>query len=304
MKKFNYIFFSLLALLFVTSCEEPQDKNPVLQTPTKFVLNNPVMSTQYIELTPTTTVNLSCSQPDYGYASAANYYAQVSFTEDFAEFAEVNENPYTNCAKMEVSGEELAMAMCKLRGVTTEESYVDEPACPLFVRLRAEIKGAPQQSAIVSNVVVLNQVKAYYAVKLPGYIYLVGQPSGWNEPSAGNAAHYENWKLLEAEDAIGSKVYSGTFEVAAGQATFRFYRKLQGWDAKDENDIIYSLGLKEADEATNVEFTDGLYTSPIVDGKGSFSFPDWAGGKMKITVDMSSLNKEKRDFKVTIQVVE
>ena len=108
MKKFNYIFFSLLALLFVTSCEEPQDKNPVLQTPTKFVLNNPVMSTQYIELTPTTTVNLSCSQPDYGYASATNYYAQVSFTEDFAEYAEVNENPYTNCAKMEVSGEELA----------------------------------------------------------------------------------------------------------------------------------------------------------------------------------------------------
>ena len=84
MKKFSYIFFSLLALLFTTSCEEPQDKNPVLQTPTKFVLNNPVMSTQYIELTPTTTVNLSCSQPDYGYSAAASYYAQVSFTEDFA----------------------------------------------------------------------------------------------------------------------------------------------------------------------------------------------------------------------------
>ena len=151
MKKFNYIFFSLLALLFATACEEPQDVNPVLQTPTKFVLNNPVMSTQYIELTPTTTVNMTCSQPDYGYAAAANYYAQVSFTEDFAEWAEVNENPYTNCGKIEMSGEELAMAMCKLRGVTTEESYVDEAACPLYVRLRAEIKGAPEQSAIISH---------------------------------------------------------------------------------------------------------------------------------------------------------
>ena len=269
MKKFNYIFFSLLALLFATACEEPQDVNPVLQTPTKFVLNNPVMSTQYIELTPTTTVNMTCSQPDYGYAAAANYYAQVSFTEDFAEWAEVNENPYTNCGKIEMSGEELAMAMCKLRGVTTEESYVDEAACPLYVRLRAEIKGAPEQSAIISNVVVLSQVKAYYAVKLPGYIYLVGQPSGWNEPSAGNAAHYENWKLLEAEDAIGSKIYSGTFEVAAGQATFRFYRKLQGWDALDDNGVIYSIGLQVEDKAMDVAFTDGIFSSAIVDGKGS-----------------------------------
>lgn len=297
MKKFNYIFFSLLALLFATACEEPQDVNPVLQTPTKFVLNNPVMSTQYIELTPTTTVNMTCSQPDYGYAAAANYYAQVSFTEDFAEWAEVNENPYTNCGKIEMSGEELAMAMCKLRGVTTEESYVDEAACPLYVRLRAEIKGAPEQSAIISNVVVLSQVKAYYAVKLPGYIYLVGQPSGWNEPSAGNAAHYENWKLLEAEDAIGSKIYSGTFEVAAGQATFRFYRKLQGWDALDDNGVIYSIGIQVEDKAMDVAFTDGIFSSAIVDGKGSLNFPGWEGGKMKMTVDLNS-------YKVTVQVVE
>lgn len=297
MKKFNYIFFSLLALLFATACEEPQDVNPVLQTPTKFVLNNPVMSTQYIELTPTTTVNMTCSQPDYGYAAAANYYAQVSFTEDFAEWAEVNENPYTNCGKIEMSGEELAMAMCKLRGVTTEESYVDEAACPLYVRLRAEIKGAPEQSAIISNVVVLSQVKAYYAVKLPGYIYLVGQPSGWNEPSAGNAAHYENWKLLEAEDAIGSKIYSGTFEVAAGQATFRFYRKLQGWDALDDNGVIYSIGLQVEDKAMDVAFTDGIFSSAIVDGKGSLNFPGLEGGKMKMTVDLNS-------YKVTVQVVE
>ena len=74
MKKFSYIFIGLLALLFATACEEPQDVNPVLQTPTKFVLNNPVMSTQYIQLTPTSTVNLSCSQPDYGYAAAATTF--------------------------------------------------------------------------------------------------------------------------------------------------------------------------------------------------------------------------------------
>lgn len=305
MKKLNYILFSLLALLFVTSCEEPQDENPVLQTPTKFVLNQPVMQTQYIELNPTMTVALTCSQPNYGYASAAKYYAQVALTEEgFATdstYAEVNENPYTDCSNIQVSGEELAQAINKLRGVESEETYQDLPAAPIYVRLRAEIPGAKEASTITSNIVKFEQVKIYYSVKLPGYIYLVGACTGWNTPDEGGIAHYNNFKLLEAENAIGSKIYSGTFEVAAGQATFRFYRKLKGWDAVDEDGVIYSLGLIVDDNATDVAFDEnGIFSAPIVNGKGSLNFPDWKGGKMKITVDLA----KKDNYKVTIQVVE
>ena len=297
MKKLNYILFSLLAVLFATSCEDPKEVNPVLNTPTEFVLNTPVMQNQYIELTPETCVKLTASQPNYGYAAAADYYVQVSLTEDFADFAEVNEEPYHNLGNIEVNGDELAMAICKLRGIAAKEDYTDEPARTIYLRLRAEVKAMAEQSAIISNVVSLTQVKEYFALKLPGYIYLIGACGGWTGPDAGAAETLASWRLFEADDAIGSKIYSGTFEVAAGQATFRFYRKLQGWDALDENGVIYSIGLKEADEATDVAFTDGIFSSAIVDGKGSLNFPGWEGGKMKMTVDLNS-------YKVTVQVVE
>lgn len=294
MKKLNYILFSLLAVLFATSCEDPKEENPVLNTPTEFVLNTPVMQNQYIELTPETCVKLTASQPNYGYAAAADYYVQVSLTEDFADFAEVNEEPYHNLGNIEVNGDELAMAICKLRGIAAKEDYTDEPARTIYLRLRAEVKAMAEQSAIISNVVSLTQVKEYFALKLPGYIYLIGDCGGWTSPDAGNAETLVPWKLFEADDAIGSKIYSGTFEIEAGKAKFRFYTELTGWDGGA------SIGSQEEDNPIDVEMNaDGIYSGPAVKGKGSFNFPAWEGGKMKITVDLA----KKNNYKVTMQKV-
>lgn len=294
MKKLNYILFSLLAVLFATSCEDPKEENPVLNTPTEFVLNTPVMQNQYIELTPETCVKLTASQPNYGYAAAADYYVQVSLTEDFADFAEVNEEPYHNLGNIEVNGDELAMAICKLRGIAAKEDYTDEPARTIYLRLRAEIKAMAEQSAIISNVVSLTQVKEYFALKLPGYIYLIGACGGWTGPDAGAAETLASWRLFEADDAIGSKIYSGTFEIEAGKAQFRFYTELTGWDGGA------SVGAQEEDNPVQVEFdAEGIYAGPAVKGKGSFEFASWEGGKMKITVDLAKEN----NYKVTMQKV-
>ena len=293
MKKLNYILFSLLAVLFASSCEDPKEVNPVLQTPTDFVLNIPVMQNQYIELTPESCVKLTASQPNYGYAAAADYYVQASLTEDFAEFVEVNEEPYHNLGNIEVNGDLLAMAICKLRGIKTAEDYTDVPADKVYFRLRAEIKAVAEQSTILSNIVSLNLVKHYFALKLPGYIYLIGQPGGWTGPDAGAAETLAPWRLYEADDAIGSKIYSGTFEIAAGQAQFRFYTELTGWDGGA------SIGSQEEDNPIDVEMNaDGIYSGTAVKGKGSFNFPAWEGGKMKITVDLSGAS-----YKVTMQAV-
>ncbi len=298
MKKFSYILFGLLGLLMAaTACEEPADENPVLQKPTKFELNTPVMSTQYIELTATSTIKLTCSQPDYGYAAAANYYAQIALSEDGfnneATYKEINENPYTDCANIELVGEEVAIAICNLRGITTEEGYTDEPARKIYVRLRAEIPGDPETSSIVSNVVVLEQVKGYFALKLPGYIYLIGDCGGWTGPDAGNAASLAGWRLFEAADAIGSKVYTGTFQIEAGKATFRFYTELTGWDGGA------SVGAQVEDNPVVCEMEGGIYSGLAVAGKGSFQFPTWEGGLMKITVDLANANS----YRVTMEAV-
>ncbi len=286
MKKFSYIIFSLIGILFATaSCDSPMDENPVLKTPTKFVLNTPALADQYVQLSPTGTVNLTFSQPDYGFAAIADYFAQISLTEDFKEFVEVNSEPSHLC-DMDVSSANIAEGICKLRGITTEEGYTDEPAREVYFRIRSTIKNADvEQSTILSNVVKMNKIKGYFALKLPGYIYLVGEPEGWAGPTAGNKAHYDEWRLFESTDAVGSKIYSAEFDIPADKASFRFYTALTGWDAD-------SYGSQEEDNPLDFEFdADGVYVGPIVKGKGSLRFPSWTGGKMLITVDMAKASK-------------
>ena len=73
---------------------------------------------------------------------------------------------------------------------------------------------------------------------------------------------------------------------------FRFYTALTGWDAD-------SYGSQADDNPIDCALDGGVYNGPIVKGKGSFNFPNWEGGKMKITVDLAKEN----NYKVTMQKV-
>lgn len=277
-KHLNILLLLAVALLGLSSCED--DKDPVLQKPTTFVLNTPATAALYYTLTPDGTIGFTFSQPDYGNPIVANYYVQVSLTEDFANFEEL-EDAYTKCV-IDVPDQDIAAAICKLRGITKESEYTDEPARAVYFRIRSVANPKDENSVILSNVVKLDQVKGYYYLPLPGVIYLVGAPSGWVEPSAGNADKYEGWTLSEDENAIGSLVYSGTFDIAAGQAQFRFYTKLSGWDEGD------SYGSQTDDNPVDITWDAATgWNGSLVKGKGSFNIPDWAGGKIHMVVDMS-----------------
>ncbi len=284
MKKLYIFFACAAALLGVSSCS--QDTDPVYHAPTTFVMNTPALQEQYLELTEDGTFELTCSQPDYGYSAITNYSVEVSLTEDFAKY-EVLTPTEPTVARMTLKDSDLAIALCNLYGFTTEDNYQDLDADRVYFRTVAELSGV-EGSQITSNVVYLNKVKFYLAVATPGYIYLVGAPEGWAGPSESNATHYADWRLFEANDAIGSKIYSGTFDIPAGSAMFRFYTALTGWDTDsygaqvDDNPIEYSI--------------DGIFSNTLVKGKGSFSFPNWQGGQMTIIVDMSIEN----NYTVTI----
>lgn len=271
------------SLLGVASCS--QDRDPVLQMPTKFELNTPAMQDQYIELQSGNTLELVASQPDYGYSAVAQYSAEMSLTEDFAT-AYALESVDKTLARMNLSQEAVATGICELLGVTDEDTYnakFPNGMTPQKVYFRAicELDGV-DGSRIVSNVVSYNNLKGYLAVPVPGYIYLVGSPEGWAGPTESNAAHYADWRLFEPADAIGSHVYSGVFDMPAAPM-FRFYTALTGWDAD-------SYGFMADDNATDFpEFSDGTFTSTIVKGKGSFNFPNFPGGKMTVVVDMSDM---------------
>ena len=280
MKRFSYILFGILGLvLSAVSCNGPEEENPVLNKPTKLILNTPAFQKQYIDLQATPTVNLTCSQPEYGFPAAASYFAQVSLTEDFTDFIEIDE-AYSKC-DMDVNAEAIAQAICKLRGVTSEDDYTDEPARTVYFRVRVKILDY-EETNIISNVVSCEKVKGYFALKLPGYIYLVGAPEGWSGPTEGNKDHYSQWRLFESTEAIGSKICSGVVDIPAGKFMFRFYTALNGWE-KD------SYGIQEADSPMDITLEDGVYSGALVKGKGSYNVPDFAGGSVKITVNMNTM---------------
>jgi len=284
MKKIAILLAAAGAVFGLASCS--QDRDPVLQMPTSYTLNVPAMQDQYIDLTAGQTIQLVSSQPDYGMALIANYSAQMSLTEDFAQAYDLTPVKKT-LAKMDIKQEDVALGVMELSGVTDEATFAQVypdglDYMKIYFRAVSEVPDV-EGTKIVSNVVYYNYLKPYFAVPVPGYIYLVGKPEGWAGPTESNAAHYESWKLFEPKDAIGSKVYSGVFDIPAGSAMFRFYTALTGWDAD-------SYGSQEADAAIDFpDFTSGTFTSPIVKGKGSFNFPNWPGGKMTITVDMSDM---------------
>lgn len=123
----------LLAVVVFGLCSCEDDKDPVLQKPTEFVLNQPATSELYYALNPTATLNLTFSQPNYGPGIIAKYFVQVSLTREFTDFVQLSEE-YTTCS-VNVPESSIAEAMCKLRGVTNEDNYTDEPARPVYFRV-------------------------------------------------------------------------------------------------------------------------------------------------------------------------
>ena len=283
MKKLSIFLVSMAAVLGFTSCE--QDRDPVYHAPTTFELNQPALQNQLIVLSEDGTFELVAkAQPDYGYSAVTQYGAIVSLTPDFTETREIQASTQS---KMVFSSAKLAMAICELKGFESEEDYVDEDPIPVYFRGVAYLDGVESSRIVSSNYVSLNQVKYYYAVPSAGFIYLVGGPTGWNEPSAGNKAHYENWKLKEDDDNMGSKIYKGTFNIPAGEQYFRFYVELSGWGNDGE---LPSIGPNAVDGVnTPIEWVDGSFSGSAVPGKGSWVTPsDWEGGDITMVVNLSN----------------
>lgn len=106
----------------------------------------------------------------------------------------------------------------------------------------------------------------------PAVIYIIGACQGWN-------INGDTMALNETE--VGSKIYTGSYEIAADEFTFRFYTALGDWEA-------HSIGSLEsgADEDMDIDFP---FEGPLYDGKGKFHVPDWPGGNVNITVDLNEM---------------
>jgi hypothetical protein len=283
------MLFAAFGMLF-TACDSDRDDNPTLglnHTATEFVVNTSALADQYIQLTPDNTVNLTWTQPNYGVNTVVNYKVQVGLKENGTEkWGDYLETGFTSC-NVNISGEEIAKAICKLDGFKTEDDYVDMGFREVVMRVAASIKTTSSQlvegTDILSNTVSFKHLAAYCMVPTKGTLYVIGSCCGWPEPSGSNKQTLIDggWYITETE--IGSNIFKGVVDMPEGDLTFRFYSKLTGWGSDDDPEG--SIGQQAKDESKDYTLP---HSGSCMPGKGSWSFPGFAGGKLDITVDLNN----------------
>lgn len=124
-------------------------------------------------------------------------------------------------------------------------------------------------------------------------IYLVGDFTGWREPSAENADYYQDWALTETTP--GSGIFKGTFNIPEGSwenaAYFRPYHMLAGWDKNYMGSIGFYSNM--ADHLDVVFNADGHAEAQLTFGcDGSVVLGNWTGGEVTFTFDMNTMRFE------------
>lgn len=164
------------AALFFASCDDDRGDNPTLNTdnmPTSFVLNVPAYAANNTyDLAKSTSVNLTCSQPDYGGEPlAVTYSAQVSIDPNFTEYTQLA-TTYTT-ANMDVSATEMNNAIVKLYQAAHNGDDPSGIVQPIYVRLNATLSNYSKATCL-SNIIELPKVVVNYLAELPTNIYLNG----------------------------------------------------------------------------------------------------------------------------------
>ena len=175
----------MMGMVMFAACSDDHDDNPTITTPTEFVLNTPAIASNNIDLAHSSTLQLTCSQPNYGFPAATKYNVQISLKEDMSDCATIDQNFYS--AKADVDASLLAATLTNLE-LNAGKTEADFPMdIPVYVRMRAvmttetgdEIKGTD----ILSNVVTLSNVHLLYSlapVTVPAHLYVVGNFCGWD----------------------------------------------------------------------------------------------------------------------------
>lgn len=175
----------MMGLVMFTSCEDDNDSNPIVKTPTEFRLNTPALAATNIDLTNSSAIVFTCSQPNYGFPASTVYKVQVSLKEDMTDFVELDQSfPNTVC---NVDAAMLASTLTTME-LNAGKSEADFPMdVKVYVRMRAFMTtdtGEPvADTEILSNVICLESVHLNYAlapVTMPEHLYVVGNFCGWD----------------------------------------------------------------------------------------------------------------------------
>lgn len=203
----KYILGAFCAIAFgLSSCTETWDDSPVLKTydkvQTASFLNEPQMKSAPVMITESnnkSNLNLTCSQPDFGYAAAAAYQVQMSLTPEFTDYQEIRQRFY-NCAQINPLYSDVASAIEYLSGVRSEAD-LPLPYQKVYVRLKAFVPQDPDHTTFLSNVVSYDAISADYLAiwvgGVPVNIWVRGGMNDWGAgPFVAGATEAAEWQLV------------------------------------------------------------------------------------------------------------
>lgn len=282
MKRFYIIASLLIGAAAFSACEQKLAE-PVLNEPTKFVLNNPVHQNSSLDLTKSDFIELVCSQPDYGFTAATTYQVQVSLDGKFetpfdakqitGDYVTVDVD-FTN-TRIQLDAEDMAVAITQLRSVvlTAEKPEITEDEMramfpfetSAYVRLKASLTNSGK-GEIYSNVVTFANMNVPYSlpeVFVPKEYYIVGQYNDWDWASA--------FSFVPAYDnATDGKGKEGTFWriIYLPEGGFKM-NSSKAWDGGEvgyvKDDPLYTYvdnaksGLTASDDGNMVVTKAGWY---------------------------------------------
>ncbi len=209
MKNIYSILVLMAGFLCFTACEDDRDSNPTLQEPTVFKLNTPAYADAPYDLEKSTVIELTCSQPDYGFTAAAVYTVQISLVNDFGTEGAFETLPSTyTTAKMNVDASEIAVVAT---GLATEPEANFPIQTKIYLRLKAALSNG--MGEVYSNSIELSDVRLHFAlppVVVPTEMNIIGGFCDWNwNNSAPMVLTYDNngtfWRLLYVPEGSGLK---------------------------------------------------------------------------------------------------
>lgn len=284
----NHILASLIVgatLAGFASCADDNDSNPTLRQPESFVLNTPAYAGNLYDLEHSDSLELTYTQPDYGYTAAVSYYTQVSLTNDWrtnstsdtgetVEFDKpkyVEIDGYSEKAKAGVKAEELNTAIMKMGGYASEDEV---PASQdLYIRMRATLGSGHE---CYSNVVKIT-TKAYYVSLTaadPEIWYLIGGTVGdgtWGNDGTGNIGTSLiplcpiEGESYDEKTGQGKLTYTGYFISSQGFKIIKTPGKWDNdeWGSSADGDITQPINKGDNGGTGGSDFkvpSDGYYT--------------------------------------------
>ena len=241
MKKISNILLAVtFALPLFTACETDNDSNPILNEPDTFTLNTPAYTANNVyDLKNAQTVELTCSQPDYGFPAATTYTVQASFEQDFLEATDESKANYTvlestsPTAKINVDASELNNALLDLwTAVNGEQAELPTEPVAVYVRLKANITSSGK-GVCFSNVIELPNVlisKSTSSLTPPKTMFIVGSMLD---------ADWKVWKPMAGVYGMDGQFYSMIYFDANSE--FKFGTKENEYIGINDNRVTVTI---------------------------------------------------------------